>query len=129
MAVGPEKKEDLFHYLRIVIAILALVLVVLLSYFGYRLGRMVFSDEGLTNLRTENRSYTLVVEKGESVLTIGRELQKNNIIENGLAFFIQSKVYSCKVEPGIYNVTSRQSSKEIIKYLNQEYLNIHQKKK
>ena len=54
------------------------------------------------------------------------ELEKNGIIESGLAFWVQSKLYDCRIETGTYTVNSRNSSKEIIKYLNQEYLKAHQ---
>lgn len=121
-----EKKEDLFHFLKIALAIVGLAAVILASYFGFHFGQAVFTDESMTNNRATNISYELVVEKGDKVLKIGRELEKNGIIESGLAFWVQSKLYDCRIETGTYTVNSRNSSKEIIKYLNQEYLKAHQ---
>ncbi len=116
-----EKKEDFFHYMKIIIAILAVAFLILACYFGYRFGRMVFSDASLTNSIDSNRTYLITVEAGESALSIGMELEKNGIIESGLAFFVQTKVYACKIAPGTYEVSSKMSSKSIAKYFNTEY--------
>jgi len=124
-----EKTRDLFHYLKIVIAVLMVVFIAISSYFGFRLGRMIFTDDAKTTLRTDHISYELVVTKGESVLAIGRDLEEHGIIESGLAFFLQSKIYKCRIAPGTYTVNSRDSSKAIIKELNNAYVRQQQEKK
>ena len=119
--MSQEKKEDFLHYMKIVIAILIVVFVVLACYFGYRFGRMIFSDKPMTNSSVNAVTYTLKVTKGESVLAIGDDLERHGVIESGLAFFVQSKLYSCKIDPGVYEVSSMHSSKAILKQLYAEY--------
>lgn len=121
-----EKTENFLHYLKIVTAVIGLVGLVVACWFGYHFGQAIFTDESMTNNRATNITYELTVTKGESVYTIGRELEKNGIIESGLAFLAQTKIYDCKIDPGTYTVSSRQSSKDIVKYLNQEYVKAHQ---
>jgi len=118
-------RGDLFHYIRIVIGILTVTLVVLACYFGYCLGREIFTDEAKTTWRTDHITYTLTVRKGEGSIAVGRDLKENGIIRNALAFAIQTKVYQTKIEAGEYVVSSRQSSKAIAKYLNDEYVRAH----
>ncbi len=122
-----KTKQDFFHVMKIVTGILLFAVVVLLSILGFRLGRQIFTDTPKTVYRTEHISYDLTVTKGESVLKVGRDLEEHGIIESGFAFFVQSKVYSCKIAPGTYTVSSRTSSKDILKYLNAEFLKTQQK--
>lgn len=121
-------KEDLFHYLKIAAAVLFLVFLFLAGFFGFRLGQMIFSDEPLTSVKADHVSYELKVEKGENVLSIGMDLEKHGVIESGLAFYLQSKVYKCRIDPGTYTVNSKRSSKDILKDLNQAYLDARKEK-
>lgn len=117
-----EKKGDFLHYMRIVIAVLMLAFTGISCYAGVKFGRLVFTDDARTTLRTEHISYELTVTKGESVLAIGRDLEEHGIIESAAAFFVQSKVYKCKIAPGTYTVSSRDSSKAIVKQLNNAFI-------
>lgn len=123
-----NRKEDLFHYLKIAAAVFFLVFLFLAGIFGFRLGQMVFSDEPLTSTRDSHVSYELTVAKGENVLMIGRDLEKHGVIESGVVFYIQSKVYKCRIDPGTYTVNSKRSSKDILKDLNQAYLDARKEK-
>ena len=120
-AEGEDRRKDALHYLRIVIAVLLTALIILALFFAFRLGQQVFSKKAMTQKKGEHRNYTLVVREGEGTLQIGRELQKNRIIESGAAFFLQSKIFQCRIAPGTYNVSSSMSSRDILKYLNQEW--------
>lgn len=127
-ATSEEKRQDVFHYLRAALAVLFLVFLVLLSYFTYQFGRMVFSDHAMT---TPGNAYTyeITITENEPAITVGTELAKNKIIESGLAFYVQTIIYDCKMQPGTFIMTSGMSSKAIAKYLNQEYQNSHQEKR
>ena len=118
-------RADLFHYIRVGIGILVITLTVLACYFGYDLGREIFTDEAKTTYRTDHITYNLVVTKGEGSVAVGRDLKEHGIIRNALAFAIQTKVYQTKIEAGEYVVSSRQSSKAIAKYLNDEFVKAH----
>ena len=119
-------REDVLHGIKIIAAVVCIAAVFILSYFAFRLGQEVFSDEGLTVSRSDTVSYELTIEPGEAVLKVGFDLKRHHIIRSALAFQIQSKVFETYMDPGTYTVTSRQSSKDIIKYLNQQYELNHQ---
>ena len=97
-----KEQKDFFHYFRIALAVVMFVFIGISVYYGYRFGRLIFTDEARTTLRTEHVSYDLTVTEGESVLKIGKELEEHGIIENAYAFWVQSKVYKCKIIPGVY---------------------------
>ena len=118
----PKENKDVFHYFRIALAVVMCVFIGISAYYGYRFGRLIFTDEAKTTLRTEHISYDLTVVKGESVLDIGKDLEDNGVIENAFVFWVQSKVYKCKIAPGTYEVSSRDSSKAILKALNAAYV-------
>lgn len=125
MASGRKKKrnkDEILHYIKIALAVMLLVAGVILSVLSFRLGRLVFTDDAMTDSRSENIAYELTIKKGESSILVGLELKKAGVIRSAAAFFIQSKVYKCRIAPGTYTVYSKNSSKDIIKYLNQEYL-------
>ncbi|MBO4412179.1 MAG: endolytic transglycosylase MltG [Lachnospiraceae bacterium] len=116
-----KQKKDLFHYLKILIVVLFFVLLAIVCYVSFRFGVLIFTNDGVTD--SEHAvTYTLRVEQGESVYQIGRDLETHGIIENRFVFMIQSKLYKCTIAPGTFTVNSGMSSKEILKYLNREYI-------
>ena len=117
-----RNKEDVLHYFKVALAVFALVFGVFLAVVSYRFGRLVFTDDAMTDTRSQMITYEITIRKGESTILVGWELQKAGVIRSAAAFFMQSKVYRCKIAPGTYTVYSKNSSKEIVKYLNQEYL-------
>ena len=120
---GSKKdKEEIRHYLKIGLAVFLLVFGVVLAFFSYRIGQLVFTDDAMTDSRSEMITYEITIRPGESTIAVGMELKKAGVIRSSAAFFLQSKIYKCKIGPGKYTVYSKNSSKEIIKYLNQEYL-------
>jgi len=120
--------KDFFHYLRIVIGVLMGVFIGISAYIGFRFGRMIFTDEPMTRIRTDHVSYELTVREGESVLSVGKDLEEHGIIENRFVFFVQSRIYKCRIAPGTYTVSSRDSSKAILKSLENAYVLKHQEK-
>ena len=116
----PKQKQDAFHYLKFAIMVLFIAMVALLAVFGYRFGEALFSDEAVSE-PGQGVEYTHQVEPRESVLTIGTDLREHGIIRSAAVFFIQSRLYSLKIDPGTYKVSSDQSSKAILRMLNQKY--------
>lgn len=121
-----KQKQDAFHYLKFAIMVLFIAMIVLLSVLGYRFGQDLFSDESVSP-SGKGVEYTLKVEPRESVFTIGTELREHGIIKSAAVFFIQSRLYGLKIDPGTYVVSSEQSSKAILRYLNQQYEQNRQK--
>ena len=115
-----KQKQDAFHYLKLAIAVLFVAMTVLLAIFGYRFGRELFSDEAISETG-KGVEYTLQIEPRENVLTIGKDLREHGIIRSELVFFIQSRLYGMKIDPGVYTVSSDQSSRAILRMLNQQY--------
>ena len=120
-ATGKRKKNDLFHYLKFAAMVLFFVFLVIICILGYRFGVDIFTNEGVTD-EAHAVQYTLKVEAGESVYNIGKDLETHGIIRSRLVFLVQSKLYKCKIPPGVFSVNSGMSSKAILKYLNDEYL-------
>lgn len=114
------KRKDFFHYLKVVIAVLTVVLVLILTIYGYHFGKALFTDAGMKPAG-QGTEYQLVVTQGESVLSVGRDLQSHKIIDSALVFAVQSKLFKCKIDPGAYKVNSSWSSKAILKELNLQY--------
>jgi cell division protein YceG involved in septum cleavage len=121
-----KQKQDAFHYLKFTIMVLFIAMIVLLTVFGYRFGQDLFSDESVSE-PGKGVDYTLKIEPRESVFTIGTELREHGIIKSAAVFFIQSRLYGLKIDPGTYVVSSEQSSKAILRYLNQQYEQNRQK--
>ena len=115
-----KQKRDAFHYLKFAIMVLFIAMTVLLAVFGYRFGRDLFSDEAVSE-EGQGIEYTLQIESRENVLTIGKDLREHGIIRSEIVFFIQSRLYGLKIDPGTYVVSSEQSSKAILRMLNQQY--------
>ena len=115
------RREDMFHYVKICLAIIVLVAVMVACYIGYYFGRELFSTTGVSSTRAAYTEYTIHIEKGERTLTVGRELKGAGIIRNPFVFWVQTKLFKCTIEPGDYLVNSRQSSQEIAKQLNSKY--------
>ena len=115
-----KQKQDAFHYLKFAIMVLFIAMTVLLAVFGYRFGQDLFSDEAVSE-EGKGVAYTLQIEPRESVLNIGKDLREHGIIKSGLVFFVQSKLYGLKIDPGTYTVSSEQSSKAILRMLNQQH--------
>ena len=115
-----RQKQDAFHYLKFAIMVLFIAMIALLAVFGYRFGRALFSDQSVSE-SGKGVEYVLRVEPRESVYTIGSDLKEHGIIESAAVFFIQSRLYGLKIDPGSYTVSSEQSSKAILRMLNQKY--------
>ena len=114
-----EKRHDAFHYLKIAIAILLVVLVLILAVWGFLIGRALFTDAGQMP-QGQGVEYQLNVREGESTFQVGRDLESNEVIGSALVFLVQSKLFKCTIKPGTYTVNSAQSSKAILKQLNQK---------
>ncbi|MBQ6550724.1 MAG: endolytic transglycosylase MltG [Lachnospiraceae bacterium] len=116
-----SRREDMLHYVKIFATVIILVAVIVLCYLGYFFGRELFNTSGVSQTRAEYTEYTIHIEKGESTLTVGRELKKAGIIRNPMVFWVQTKLFKCIIEPGDYLVNSRTSSMDIAKQLNSTY--------
>ena len=109
--------------MRIAINIAVVLVVAFLFYAGftraYRLGIHVFTDDAAA-AEGSGTEYEFTVIEGQSALTIGKSLEEKGIIVDAFAFYLQSIVYEVKPAPGTYEISSEQSSKEILKLMEGE---------
>lgn len=100
----------------IAIQVAVTCLIVVVFYIGmsraYRLGYHIFSNEAVDSAPGITMNITIV--EGQSAYTVGQTLQKKGLIEDGIAFWIQSMVYDADIYPGTYTVSTAMSSKEIL---------------
>lgn len=119
------KDDRNYQTMRIVLAVLCVLLLLLLSFLGYRFGRMLFTNDGRDE-EANALTYELTIKEGQGALSIGNDLERNGVIDSGLVFFFQTKLYRCQMEPGTYKVNSGMSSKSIAKFINTVYKNKHE---
>lgn len=80
-------------------------------FFGYA----VFMDEAV-DTEENAREVTVTISEGESVLDIGKMLQRRGIINNAYVFFVQSYCYEDgrNLKPGSYNLTTNMNAQTIM---------------
>lgn len=82
---------------------------------GYEFGYELFHSEALTE--DSEVVEELEVSRGDSAFEIGKWLEEKNVISNALVFWTQSYIYEFDIRPGVYQVSSDMSSREILMML------------
>lgn len=112
----PSYRKMTTGVLGIALRVAVTCLIVVIFYIGmssaYRLGYRIFSNEAVDS--APGISMNITVVEGQSAYAVGQTLQKKGIIEDGIAFWIQSMVYEADIYPGTYTVSTAMSSKEIL---------------
>ena len=57
------------------------------------------------------------MEAGTSVSSVGKELEKDGLINNRYSFIIQAMVYEYEIQPGVYTLNTSMTSREILDVL------------
>lgn len=81
---------------------------------AYSFGYEVFMDEPVST-EEDARTITITISEGDSVLDIGKMLERRGLIENAYVFFVQSYCYEAgrKITSGSYDLTTDMNSKAI----------------
>ena len=79
---------------------------------AYSFGYAVFSNHDRS---VRDMKVTISILEGSSVITVGRQLEENGLIDDANVFWAQSIVFGYDVKPGVYTFSSRSSSRELLK--------------
>lgn len=82
---------------------------------AYSFGYDVFMDEAV-DTEENAREVTVTISEGESVLDIGKMLERRGLINNAYVFFVQSYCYENgrHLKPGSYNLTTGMNAQTIM---------------
>lgn len=101
------------------IIIISLIVIVILIIRGaakaYDFGHAVFMDESMTS-EEDARDITITIANGDSVLDIGKMLERRGLIENAYVFVAQSYCYEAgrNMTAGEYDLTTDMNAKAIM---------------
>ena len=108
--------------LKIVILALVLMLLMRLGREAYFYGHSVFHTESLD--APPGRQVTVSIGADDSVMDIGRTLQEEGLIEDGMLFYLQARLskYYETMLPGKYTLTTAMTPKEMMAVLSGEII-------
>lgn len=101
--------------IRVSIAFLVVVYVYRMALATYHFGYMVFTD-GAKEV-TPGRDITVSIEMDDSVMDIGKTLEKRGVIDDARLFFVQEYLseYHKMIKPGNYTLNTSMRPSEILK--------------
>jgi cell division protein YceG involved in septum cleavage len=80
----------------------------------YQFGYKVFSKE--TAPASENQ-IEITIKEDAGTLAVGRQLEKNGIIDDAYVFYAQSLIFDLKVIPGTYVIDEHCTSRDLLEQL------------
>ena len=115
-----KKKKTNIPYLIIKYSILMVIFVFVAFgiYKGYDIGYHIFFSEPKNP--NSKRVITLYIDSDDTIKTVGKELEEENIIDDATVFFIQSKVFQCDITSGTYEVGEFMSQREILEKISKK---------
>lgn len=81
----------------------------------YRFGYQVFTSEPR---QVESKQLEITIGEGATVLSVGKQLEKNGIIDDAYVFFAQSVIFELDVQPGTYVIDLQNTSRELLEIFN-----------
>ena len=108
--------------LHVIIKILMYIFIVLLFVRMSGVGRAIFADKPKDKNPQIASETVLVVEQGESLLEISKDLAEQGIVKNPYLFAISLRCMDGyqNIRPGEYQVSSSEKPSEILKQLTHE---------
>ena len=100
---------------RLIIYAIAILLIYEGAVKGYEFGHEIFYDSSVEE--APGRDMEINVEAGTSVSSVGKELEKDGLINNRYSFIIQAMVYKYEIQPGVYTLNTSMTSREILDVL------------
>lgn len=109
--------------IRISIKLMVAALLILLLYEavakGFAFGYEIFYAQAAE--ASPGRTVTITVKEGETVEEAAKELSAKGLIDNRFAFLFQSRFYDYgTIYPGVYELNTSMTSKEILQELNEK---------
>lgn len=100
---------------RLIIYAIAILLIYEGVVKGYEFGHEIFYASSMEE--APGRDMEINVEAGTSVSSVGKELEKDGLINNRYSFIIQAMVYEYEIQPGVYTLNTSMTSREILDVL------------
>lgn len=101
--------------------VLLYVLVFFLLYEGitrgYSYGHEIFAPTAVT--AQPGYEVTIEIKDSNSVMDVARLLKKKGLIKDELIFVLQARIYEYELHAGIYTLSSAQTSKDMLKYIDE----------
>lgn len=99
---------------RLAVSCIVVVLVYRLAMYSYHFGYMIFSDAAKE--LSPGRDITVAVEPEDSVMDIGKTLEKRGLIDDARVFYVQELLseYHKKLKPGIYTLNTSMKASEMM---------------
>ena len=82
---------------------------------GYRLGHEIFYPSAVE--APPGTAREIVIGEKDSASDVAEMLEEEGLIQSRLAFLIQAKLYEYEIEPGTYVFHTSETSKEMLKAL------------
>ena len=107
----------------ICVRLIAYALIVLLLYEavcrGYAFGHAIFFAEAMEN--PPGHDVTVTIEEGSDLSEVADLLEQKHLIANAFAFSFQGRFYGYdEIYPGMYQMNTSMTSKEILQMLNEK---------
>ena len=99
------------HALWILFTVAFVLAIVYGAKRAYDFGYAVFSTKDRAVRGTE---VTISILEGSSVMTVGRQLEKNGYLDDCYVFWAQSVLFDYEVNPGVYTFNSKSSSRALL---------------
>ena len=113
-----KRQQDLSKVsFRIVKWAAMIIVIVICATMAFKFGSKVFSNDGVENAPGTNM--TITVKKGTTISQMGDILAECNVIDDKLAFKLQSMIYKVdEIKPGTYIFNTSKGGEEIFKIIN-----------
>lgn len=99
---------------RLAVSCIVVVLVYRLAMYSYHFGYMIFNDA--PKELAPGRDITVAVELEDSVMDIGKTLEKRGLIDDARIFYVQELLseYHKQLKPGIYTLNTSMKASEMM---------------
>lgn len=105
------------------VKVIVYIVVVLVFYYGitgaYQLGFNLFSKRTMTS--APGIEMRISVDEKDSVMDIGRTLEKMGLIHDAYAFVFQKYFYEIDIGPGVYTLNTAMTVKEALEAMDIEH--------
>lgn len=103
--------------LGILIMVLIVFVIIKAGAVAYDLGYRVFTEPAME--KAQGQDMTVQLEEGMSGLELGNLLEEKRLVDNGLLFAIQLKVfdYEKKLKAGTHTLNTSQKAKEMMQVM------------
>ena len=115
-------RSILTHGFHILFKIAVLAVFVLAVYYGvryaYRFGYSVFTTPPAEE--APGREIGITILEGQSLRSVGDELEENGLIQSSRIFTVQARIYGYEILPGTYQLNTSQTIYEMLRIMSEK---------